>query len=79
MKLKLKTFGYENLDYAQLFNTALSGRYNILNAFKLTGSILYHRGVDNDDENLPLISPFSYRIAIDFYKNQYSASISAEI
>ena len=69
---------YSNLDYAQLFNTSLSGRYNISNAFKLTGSISYHRGVDNDVENLPLISPISYRGAIDFYKNQYSASLSVE-
>jgi iron complex outermembrane receptor protein len=69
---------YTNLDYAQLFNTSLSGRYNISNAFKLTGQISYHRGVDNDGENLPLISPLSYRSAIDFYKNQYSASLSVD-
>ncbi len=69
---------YSNLDYAQLFNTSLSGRYNISNAFKLTGSLSYHRGVDNEGENLPLISPISYRSGIDFYKNQYSASLSVE-
>ena len=67
---------YTNLEYAQLFNTSLSGRYNISNAFKLTGNISYHRGVDNDGENLPIISPISYRGALDFYKNQYSASLS---
>lgn len=69
---------YSNLEYAQLFNTSLSGRYNISNAFKLTGSISYHRGVDNEGENLPLISPLSYSSALDFYKNQYSASLSIE-
>ncbi len=67
---------YTNLNYAQLFNTSLSGRYNISNAFKLTGTVSYHRGVDNDGENLPLISPVSYRSAVDFYKNHYSASLS---
>lgn len=67
---------YKNLDYAQLFNTTLSGRYNITNAFKLTGQISYHRGIDNNGENLPLISPVSYNSAIDFYKNQFSASLS---
>ncbi len=67
---------YENLDYAQLFNTSLLGRYAISNAFKLSGRISYHRGVDNDDENLPLISPVSYQGSLDFYKNQYSASLS---
>ncbi|MDN3725404.1 TonB-dependent receptor [Aequorivita sp. SDUM287046] len=67
---------YTNLEYAQLFNATLSGRYNISNAFKLTGNISYHRGIDNEGENLPLISPISYRSALDFYKNQYSASLS---
>ncbi|MBK5213082.1 MAG: TonB-dependent receptor [Flavobacteriaceae bacterium] len=69
---------YNNLEYTQLFNASLSGRYNISNAFKLTGNVSYHRGVDNDGENLPLISPISYRSALDFYKNQFSASFSVE-
>ncbi len=69
---------YTNLDYAQLFNASLSGRYNISNAFKLSGSVSYHRGIDNEDENLPLISPLSFRSALDFYKNQYSASLSVD-
>lgn len=69
---------YTNLDYAQLFNASLSGRYNISNAFKLSASVSYHRGVDNESENLPLISPLSYRSALDFYKNQYSASLSVD-
>jgi iron complex outermembrane recepter protein len=69
---------YTNLDYAQLFNASLSGRYSISNAFKLTGRVSYHRGVDDEGENLPLISPISYRSAIDFYKNQFSASLSVD-
>ncbi|MEZ4881690.1 MAG: TonB-dependent receptor [Flavobacteriaceae bacterium] len=69
---------YTNLDYARLFNATLSGRYNISNAFKLTGSVSYHRGVDDAGKNLPLISPLSYRSALDFYKNQYSASLSVD-
>lgn len=69
---------YSNLDFAQLFNASLSGRYSISNAFKLSGNISYHRGVDDDGENLPLISPVSYGGALDFYKNQYSASLSIE-
>ncbi|SRX74534.1 TonB-dependent receptor [Aequorivita antarctica] len=69
---------YTNLDYAQLFNASLSGRYNISNAFKLSANVSYHRGVDNESENLPLISPLSYTSALDFYKNQYSASLSVD-
>lgn len=69
---------YSNLDFAQLFNASFYGRYSISNAFKLSGNISYHRGVDDDGENLPLISPVSYGGALDFYKNQYSASLSIE-
>lgn len=67
---------YGNLDYAQLFNTSLFGRYSLSNAFKLSGRVSYHRGVDDANENFPLISPVSYQSNIDFFKNQYSASLS---
>lgn len=67
---------YENLDYAQLFNTSFLGQYSISNALKLSGRISYHRGVDQNGENLPLISPVSYQSGLDFFKNQYSASLS---
>lgn len=69
---------YANLDYARLYNLSLSGRHTISNAFKLTGRIAYHRGVDALGENLPLISPVTYRAALDFFKNQYSASLSMD-
>lgn len=69
---------YENLDYAQLFNASLSARYSISNSFNWNGRLTYHRGKDHKGENLPLISPLSYRSALEFYKNQYSASISVE-
>ncbi|MGO1585495.1 TonB-dependent receptor [Mesonia sp.] len=69
---------YTNLDYAQLFNASVSGNYRISPALKLSGSLSYHRGIDDDGENLPLISPFSYRSALNFYKNQYSASLSVK-
>ncbi len=67
---------YTNLAHAELFNTSISGRYSISNAFKLTADLSYHRGIDDKGDNLPLISPISYNAALDFYKNQYSASLS---
>ncbi len=69
---------YKNLDYVQLFNASLFGRYSISNALKLSGKISYHRGVDDEGENLPLMSPLSYGGGLDFFKNQYSASLSVE-
>ena len=67
---------YGNLKYAQLFNTSLSGKYSISNALKISARVSYHRGVDNEDENLPLISPLAYQGGLDFFRNQYSASLS---
>ncbi len=67
---------YENLEYAQLFNASIFGRYAISNAFKFSGRVSYHRGVDDTDGNLPMVSPVSYQASLDFYKNLYSASLS---
>ena len=69
---------YSNLKHAQLFNTSLSGWYAISSAFKWTGQLSYHRGVGDDGENLPLISPVSYRSTIDFHRNKFSASLVVE-
>lgn len=69
---------YTNLHHARLFNTSFSGKYSISNALDLTGQLTYHRGVDDEGENLPLISPLSYRGSLEFFKNQFSASLSVE-
>lgn len=66
---------YTNLKSAQIFNTSLSARYMISNAFTWAGRVSYSRGVDDDKGNLPLISPVSYRSSLDFFKNNYSASV----
>ena len=82
--LKTMTIGaegvkiYTNLESARLFNTSLSGSYAISDDFDLSGSISYHRGVDDEGDNLPLISPVSYKTALEFNKGQISASLSAE-
>lgn len=82
--LKTMTIGaegvkiYTNLESARLFNTSLSGSYAISEALDLTGSVSYHRGVDDEGENLPLISPLAYTTALEFDRGQISASLSAE-
>ena len=66
---------YANLDYAELTNISLAAKYKLTPAFKLSGLVSYHRGIDQDGGNLPIISPVSYRSAIDFNKNYYSGSV----
>ncbi|MFD2518294.1 TonB-dependent receptor plug domain-containing protein [Salinimicrobium flavum] len=69
---------YTNLEYARLFNTSVSGRYVVTRDLSLTGRLSFHRGVDNEGDDLPLISPISYQTALEFHKNQYSAFLSVE-
>ena len=82
--LKTMTIGasgvkmYTNLDKARLFNTSLSGSYMISEDLNFSGSISYHRGVDDQGDDLPLISPVSYKTVLDFNRGQISASLSAE-
>lgn len=67
---------YENLKYAQIANFSFSGKYDFSDAFTWSGEVSYHLGRDHENENLPLISPFSYRSSLDFNRNWYSASVS---
>lgn len=69
---------YENLDYARLMNVSLNGNYSFSSSLSWSGNISYHYGKDNDGNNLPLIAPISYRSALNYFKNQYSASINIQ-
>ncbi|MCM4167278.1 TonB-dependent receptor [Arenibacter sp. H213] len=66
---------YKNLEYANMYNTSLDLEYAPIPQFKWNGLIAYHRGVDQDRENLPFISPFSYRSSLSYHKGSISGSI----
>lgn len=66
---------YRNLQYAQLFNTSLDLEYQMAPSLKWTGQISYHRGVDDQRENLPFIAPFTYRSGLQFNKNTFSGTL----
>lgn len=66
---------YRNLKYAQLFNTSLDLEYQMLPILKWTGMIAYHRGTDHQGENLPFMSPFSYRSGLHFHKASFSGAL----
>lgn len=69
---------YENLSYAQILHISLSANYYLSNAFTLNGQVSYYKGQDNKKENLPLISPISYKASLAFAKNLYTASVTME-
>lgn len=66
---------YRNLEYATLFNTSLDMEYAPFPQLKWTGLITYHRGMDQDGENLPFMSPFSYRSGLSYNNGSISGTI----
>lgn len=69
---------YTNLDYATITNLSLNADYKINTALKWNGGISYHRGIDNDDRNLPFISPIAYGTAINYQKNSLFGAIEMQ-
>lgn len=67
---------YKNLEYANLFNTSLDIEYSVLPELKWSGLVSYHLGTDNNKENIPFISPFSYRSSLQFNNRSFSAGLS---
>jgi len=67
---------YTALDGASLFNSKLSVEYKISPSFTYDGHVSYHLGRDNDGTNLPLISPFTFKSALQFKKNLFDAEVN---
>ncbi|WP_290628577.1 TonB-dependent receptor plug domain-containing protein [Altibacter sp.] len=67
---------YTNLEYAQVFNSAMSAKYQLLKGIHWSAGLSWHRGTDNEGENLPLISPLTYNSSLSYTGKRTSASIS---
>ncbi|WP_228530216.1 TonB-dependent receptor [Tamlana sp. I1] len=67
---------YQNLDYAVITNVALSSAYKISKTLNLNGVISYHRGIDNDQRNLPFISPLAYGATLKYHKKTFNGELA---
>lgn len=67
---------YTALDYATLFNASISAEVYLSNSFKWVSQVTYAKGKDNENNNLPFISPLSYNSSLRFSKNQFNVEIS---
>tara|TARA_R110002012_G_scaffold283304_1_gene473556 strand:- start:81196 stop:83289 length:2094 start_codon:yes stop_codon:yes gene_type:complete len=67
---------YENLDYANLYNLSLDGRYKVLPELALTGLVSYHRGQDQNGGNLPFMSPLTYSSGLQYSKGTFSGALT---
>ena len=66
---------YTSLDYATIFNVSLSSEVKISKQLKWNSQIVYSRGKDLDNVNLPFISPLSYMTSVAFAKEKFSSEI----
>ena len=66
---------YSALDYATIFNVSLSTDFKISKQLKWNSQIVYSRGKDLDNVNLPFISPLSYLTSVNYVKDKFSSEI----
>lgn len=67
---------YSSLDYATIFNVDFTTEIKILENLKWNAQLGYNRGKDFNGENLPFMSPFSYKTSLSWDKNKFSSEIS---
>ncbi|MGJ5641726.1 TonB-dependent receptor plug domain-containing protein [Formosa sp. S-31] len=66
---------YSALDYATIFNTYATAEYKFNNQFSFNAGLGYNYGIGSNDENLPLIKPFSYHGEFIYNTNKFNAAL----
>lgn len=69
---------YTGLDYATIFNAEYNMEYKFSSHFFSQGQLVYSYGQDYQGNNLPFISPLSYRVSINYKKNQFTSELNVE-
>lgn len=68
---------YTTLGYATILATDLHLEYHFLEDFKAETQLTYNYGKGSDDHNLPFISPFRYRVSLNYSKEKFTSEITA--
>lgn len=66
---------YTALDYATIFNISLTSEIKFSRQLKWNSQLVYSRGKDFNNVNLPFISPISYSTSIAYSKEKFSSEI----
>jgi iron complex outermembrane receptor protein len=66
---------YTALDYATIFNVSLTSEFKFSKQFKWNSQLVYSRGKDFDNVNLPFISPLNYSTSLAFAKDKFSSEV----
>ncbi len=66
---------YSALKHANIFDVYLNSNYHFFDDFSLNATLGYNYGKGSNNENLPLIKPFSYSIDFQYLKPNFNAAI----
>ena len=66
---------YTSLDYASIFNISFTSEIKFSRELKWNIQLVYGRGKDFNNVNLPFISPISYSTSIAYSKEKFSSEI----
>ena len=66
---------YTALDYATIFNISLTSEIKFSRELKWNMQLVYGRGKDFNNVNLPFISPISYSTSIAYSKEKFSSEL----
>ena len=69
---------YNSLDYATIFNTDLNVEYKIASNLFSQANLTYSYGQDYLNQNLPFISPLSYKVALNYRKSKFSTNVELQ-
>lgn len=64
---------YDQLDYANIFNSSLESNYRMGSRWNLTSKLAYRRGIGADVGNLPLIQPFTYFAGLSYSVKSFTS------
>lgn len=66
---------YTALDYATIFNISLTSEIKFSRQLKWNSQLVYSRGKDFKNVNLPFISPVSYLTSLAYLKEKFSTEV----
>ena len=66
---------YGNISHARIINTSLTSKWDVLPWLTWNTRLGYSRGTDDEDETLPLISPFSYVTSLNLHSGRFQGRV----
>lgn len=69
---------YSALSNARIFDVYINSSYKLSRSFSVNGTIGYNYGTGSNDENLPLIKPFTYIAEVNYSTSKFNAALQLE-